>query len=77
MGYVLIDEDKLEENISKWNSLDYRQKVENDVYRARASMSHLLEALQREEKEIDEKILKLQEQKSDIEHLMRYAKEKV
>lgn len=74
MGYIIIDEEKLRDNVGLWNNRDYRERALNDVMNARVDYSHMLKALQEAEKKIDEDIQKLQEKKNNIELLMKYAK---
>lgn len=77
MGYIIIDEEKLEEAISLWNNQNYKQQVIIDINRAKVSASHLLEALQQEEKELNDSIQKLETQRNNLEQLMEYAKSKL
>lgn len=77
MGYILIDEEKLEEAISLWNNQNYKQQVKIDITRAKVDASHLLEVLQQEEKEINNSIQKLEAQKNNLGELMKYAKSKL
>ena len=74
MGYIIIDEKELEKRIDLWNNSGYREKVLSDIHNAKVDYSHMLEALQQEEKRIEEKIKELQLKKGDIAMLMRYAK---
>lgn len=73
MGYIIIDEDKLQERISLWNSASYKDKVLMDVHSAKVDYSHMVKALQQEEEKIDEKIKQLELQKGDIATLLRWA----
>ena len=73
MGYIIIDEEKLQKRIALWNSSSYSDKVLSDVYNAKVDYACMLKALQQEEKRIDEDIEKLQLQKGDIAMLMQYA----
>lgn len=77
MGYILIDEEKLDEAISLWNNQNYKQQVKIDIGRAKVDASHLLEVLQQEEKEINDSIQKLETQKNNLSELMKYAKGKI
>jgi hypothetical protein len=74
MGFIIIDEGKLYDNIAKWNSKSYRDQVTSDVYNAKVDYSHFLEALQQAEAKIDADIKKLEDKKSSIGSLMQYAK---
>lgn len=73
MGYIIIDETKLHERISLWNSASYKDKVLMDVHSAKVDYSHMVKALQQEEIKINEKIQQLESQKGDIAALMRWA----
>lgn len=73
MGYIIIDEAKLQERISLWNNSSYKDKVLMDVHSAKVDYSHMIEALQQEEIKINEKIKQLESQKGDISALMRWA----
>ena len=77
MGYIIIDEEKLEERIGRWNSGDYRSKVMSDITNAQVDYSHMLKALQQAENKIDEDIRKLEEQRKNIKLLMDYAKYRI
>ena len=74
MGYIIIDEKQLEHKLRMWNNSDYYNKAMNDVVQSKVDCSNLLKALQQEENKIDEDIKELEEKKSNIESLMRYAK---
>lgn len=74
MGYIIIDENKLDANLRLWNDPHYRNKAKTDVMNARVEYSHMLEALQEAEKEIDSSIQQLTEKKNNIKLLMQYAK---
>ena len=73
MGYIIVDEEKLQERIALWNSSNYSDRVLSDVYNAKVDYACMLKALQQEEAKIDENIRKLQLQKGDITMLMKYA----
>lgn len=73
MGYIIIDEKKLYEKITLWNSGSYKDKVLADVYASKADCSHMLEALKREEDIINEKIKRLEEQKSNLGKLIQLS----
>jgi hypothetical protein len=77
LGYILIDEEKLIERLSLWNSKDYLTRAKIDVYSAKADTSCLFKMLQQEEEEIDKEIAKLTTKKNDLEQLMHYAKRKI
>ena len=77
MGYILIDEEKLEEAIALWNNQNYEQQVRTDISKAKVSASHLLEVLQQEEKEINDSIQKLETRRGSLGELMKYAKNKL
>lgn len=74
MGYFIVDEEKLKEKINQWNDKNYREKVMWDITCAKADVSHMLEALQEAEKDIDNQIKKLEEKKNDLRLLIEYAK---
>ena len=74
MGYIIIDENLLEQKLRMWNSSDYYGKAMSDVLHSKADYSKLLEALQREEAKINENIDELVKRKNDIKLLMQYAK---
>lgn len=74
MGFIIIDEEKLKENIGKWNSRSYHDQVTGDVYNAKVDYSYFLEALQQAEEKINTDIKKLEEKKSSIASLMQYAR---
>lgn len=74
MGYIIISEETLKANVSKWNSESYEQKVMADVYNSKVDYSHMLEALQEAEKKIDVDIQKLEVKKNDIKRLIGYVK---
>lgn len=77
MGYILIDEEKLDEATSLWNNQNYKQQVKIDINKAKVDVSHLLEVLQQEEKEINDRIQKLETQRNNLNELMKYAKSKL
>ena len=77
MGYILIDEEKLEEAISLWNNINYKQQVKFDISKAQVKASCLLEVLQQEEKEINDSIQKLETRRNSLGELMKYAKSKL
>lgn len=77
MGYIVIDEKKLEEAISLWNNQSYKQQVKGDISRAEADASHLLEVLQKEEKEINDRIQSLEARRNNLNELMKFAKSKL
>lgn len=74
MGYLIIDEEKFQDNVNNWNSGSYRNQVFADFYDAVADYSHLLDALQKAEMSIDAEIEKLESKKNNIKSLMGYAK---
>lgn len=77
MGYIVIDEKKLEEAISLWNNQSYKQQVKGDISRAEVDASHLLEVLQKEEKEINDRIQSLEARRNNLNELMKFAKSKL
>lgn len=76
MGYIIIDEEKLKEAISLWNNQSYKQQVKGDINRAEVDASHLLEVLQQEEKEINNRIQSLEARRNNLSKLMKFAKSK-
>lgn len=74
MGFIIIDETKLEDRISLWHNENYKSMALSDVYNAKVDCSYMLQALKQEEAVIDKEIQKLQLRKGDISKLMAYAK---
>lgn len=74
MGFIIIDETKLEDRISLWHNENYKSMALSDVYNAKVDYSYMLQALKQEEAVIDKEIQKLQLRKGDISKLMAYAK---
>ena len=74
MGFIIIDEDKLRNNLSLWNDRQYYQHAMYDVTSARVSSDRLLAALTQEQAEIRADIAKLQEKEQSVEHMMMFAR---
>lgn len=77
MGYIIIDEDELNERVGIRNDLRYKKDLMHDVYNSRANINKLVKACKQEEKEIDEKIKILENKKSDLSNLLEYANSKM
>ena len=73
MGYIIIDREKLRENLKMWNNSTFARDVTSEIYKAEVDATHLLKALKEAENKIDSEIKKLQNKKSDISLLMDYA----
>ena len=63
MRYIIVDKEKLRENLSLWNNPNFARDVTGEVIKAEVDIVHLLRELKEAEDKIDNEIKKLQEKK--------------